>query len=342
MKKSISLCLLFVARAALAQTLWTPGGTVGNNTTTSNVGIGTATPQAKLEVIGGSSTFGLIVEGDGSVANARIALRRANDTAATGNLDWIGNTNAVGARIGVNDSVAGAMEFKLGGSGSGDTKAIITSAGNVGIGTASPTQKLTVAGNINKSGSWIIGDFAWGTNTLEVHSNGWDGASNGSYGGIAAGHGYFYGGLQSGGSSGSEAASGELYVSGRSTLMGNVGIGTTNPTQKLSVNGTIRAKEVIVDSGWSDYVFADDYRLAPLSEIETHIKAERHLPGIPSASEVTEHGISVGEMQAKLLAKIEELTLHAIAQEKRTALLENQNEALRHELTSLKQSNSIP
>ena len=102
-------------------------------------------------------------------------------------------------------------------------------------------------------------------------------------------------------------------------LSGNVGIGTTNPTQKLSVNGTVRAKEVIVDSGWSDYVFDESYKLKALSETEAFIKAEKHLPGIPSAQDVAEHGISLGEMQAKLLAKIEELTLHQIEQQKQLA-----------------------
>lgn len=104
---------------------------------------------------------------------------------------------------------------------------------------------------------------------------------------------------------------------------GNVGIGTTNPTQKLSVNGTIRAKEVIVETtGWSDYVFADNYKLEPLSQVEMQIKEHRHLSGIPSSEEVAEKGIGLGEMQAKLLAKVEELTLHAIKQEKRIEQLE--------------------
>ncbi len=109
---------------------------------------------------------------------------------------------------------------------------------------------------------------------------------------------------------------------------GNVGIGTTSPTHKLAVNGTIRAKEVIVDTGWSDYVFDPAYRLAPLSEVEQHIKTEGHLPGIPSAREVAEHGVSMGEMQSKLLAKIEELTLHQIEQEKRIERLEADNARL--------------
>lgn len=98
---------------------------------------------------------------------------------------------------------------------------------------------------------------------------------------------------------------------------GNVGIGTTSPTHKLTVNGPIRAKEIIVDTGWADYVFADDYQLPPLSEVEAHIKEHKHLPGIPSSATVTAEGISLGEMQTALLAKIEELTLHLIEQDRR-------------------------
>jgi hypothetical protein len=84
-----------------------------------------------------------------------------------------------------------------------------------------------------------------------------------------------------------------------------------------------------VDSGWSDFVFDESYKLKALSETEAFIKAEKHLPGIPSAHEIAEHGVSVGEMQAKLLAKIEELTLHQIEEEKRIARLEAENRNLR-------------
>lgn len=112
---------------------------------------------------------------------------------------------------------------------------------------------------------------------------------------------------------------------------GNVGIGTINPTHKLAVNGAIRAKEVIVDTNWADYVFADDYRLASLSEVEAHIRSRRHLPGIPSATEVADRGVSIGEMQSKLLAKIEELTLHLIAQDKELRLQRAEIHALRRE-----------
>ena len=98
---------------------------------------------------------------------------------------------------------------------------------------------------------------------------------------------------------------------------GSVGIGTTNPLYHLSVNGTIGMKDVVVtNTGWADYVFKPDYRLRPLSEVGAYIRQHRHLPDIPTEAEVKEKGVSVGEMQAKLLAKVEELTLHLIAQEK--------------------------
>ncbi|WP_232767024.1 hypothetical protein [Geminisphaera colitermitum] len=100
-------------------------------------------------------------------------------------------------------------------------------------------------------------------------------------------------------------------------VTGDVGIGTGSPTHKLTVNGPIRAKEVIVDTGWADYVFADNYTLVPLSEVEAHIKEHKHLPGLPTATVVASEGVSIGEMQAALLAKVEELTLHLIAQDKK-------------------------
>ena len=108
-------------------------------------------------------------------------------------------------------------------------------------------------------------------------------------------------------------------------LNSNVGIGTANPDPnfKLSVNGKIRAKELKVETAWSDYVFADDYHLMPLSTLEQHIITHRHLPGIPTAAEVEADGIAVGEMNAKLLAKIEELTLYVIELEKKTKSLED-------------------
>ncbi len=103
---------------------------------------------------------------------------------------------------------------------------------------------------------------------------------------------------------------------------GNVGIGTIIPDEKLAVNGNIHTKEVRVDLiGWSDFVFDEDYNLPTLKEVEKHIKENGHLKDIPSAEEVAKRGILLGDMNAKLLQKIEELTLYTIAQEKKLKLL---------------------
>jgi hypothetical protein len=98
---------------------------------------------------------------------------------------------------------------------------------------------------------------------------------------------------------------------------GNVGIGTVNPKNLLDVNGTIHAREVKVDvNDWSDFVFQPTYKLRPLIEVEKYIKANGHLEDIPSAKEVEKNGVNMGEMQAKLLQKIEELTLYVIEKDK--------------------------
>jgi hypothetical protein len=110
---------------------------------------------------------------------------------------------------------------------------------------------------------------------------------------------------------------------------GNVGIGTATPATKLSVNGTITTKEVIVTAtGWPDYVFHPAYRLKPLSEVAAYIRQNHHLPGIPSEAEAQAKGIGLGDMQSKLLAKLEELTLHAIQSEERSTRLEQRNTRL--------------
>ena len=91
---------------------------------------------------------------------------------------------------------------------------------------------------------------------------------------------------------------------------GNVGIGTNNPdVYKLAVNGSIRAKEVRINTGWADYVFKDDYKLKSLHDVEQFIKEHKHLPGISPAEILQNEGMDVSDMQTKMMAKIEELTL---------------------------------
>ncbi len=98
---------------------------------------------------------------------------------------------------------------------------------------------------------------------------------------------------------------------------GDIGIGTINPQEKLSVNGKIRAHEIKVEtSNWPDYVFKTDYKLPSLTETEQFIKKHGHLSEVPKASEVEADGVSLGEMNKILLKKIEELTLHVISLQK--------------------------
>ncbi len=111
---------------------------------------------------------------------------------------------------------------------------------------------------------------------------------------------------------------------------GNVGIGTTTPENKLDVNGTIRAKEVIVETNWSDFVFADEYKLRSLSEVEEHINQHGHLPDVPSAESIQSEGLSVGESQTIMMQKIEELTLYVIELKKQNDSLQNQIKELRN------------
>jgi hypothetical protein len=129
---------------------------------------------------------------------------------------------------------------------------------------------------------------------------------------------------------------------------GNTGVGTYTPNAKLHVNGTtgilvggnsarvatgysvsvdgkLIAEEVKVQlsTSWPDYVFADDYQLMPLEELQKSIQQNKHLPNIPSAAEVTAaNGIDVGEMNRKLVEKVEELTLYILELNKKNKTLE--------------------
>lgn len=95
---------------------------------------------------------------------------------------------------------------------------------------------------------------------------------------------------------------------------GRVGIGSSNPDEKLTVNGKIHATEIKVDLSvpGPDYVFAKDYKLPSIAQLKKYIDDNQHLPEVPSAKEMQENGINVSEMNMILLKKIEELTLYVI------------------------------
>jgi hypothetical protein len=93
------------------------------------------------------------------------------------------------------------------------------------------------------------------------------------------------------------------------------------PGYELSVNGQVVCEELLIQDStlWADYVFEPGYSLRTLEEVEAHIQAHQHLPGIPAATEVAADGLRVGDMQRRMMEKIEELTLYVIQQNKRLA-----------------------
>ncbi len=120
----------------------------------------------------------------------------------------------------------------------------------------------------------------------------------------------------------------------QNTVKGSVAIGTTETgTHKLAVEGSIGAREVVVEVGaWSDFVFDNEYKLKELDEVESFIEQNNHLPDIPSEKEVLKNGVSLGEMNAKLLQKIEELTLYVIEINKEVRILRDENKELKERI----------
>lgn len=126
--------------------------------------------------------------------------------------------------------------------------------------------------------------------------------------------------------------SSRLYISAD----GNVGIGTTDVATgdfKLYVETGIRTRKIKVDhiaTAWPDYVFGPRYKLPSLKEVEEFIQKHKHLPDVPSADEVGEKGLDLGDNQAVLLRKIEELTLYMIELNKKVSRLEDENAKLKN------------
>jgi hypothetical protein len=142
------------------------------------------------------------------------------------------------------------------------------------------------------------------------------------------------GGLGNGVSNGFEIQSVSNRTIFKVTDSGNVGIGTTNPDEKLTVKGKIHAEEVRVDlSVPADYVFQkyytgasllkETYKMPTLEEVAAFTKKNHHLPEVPSAAQIQKEGLHLKQMTNLLLQKIEELTIYTIEQEKRINALES-------------------
>jgi len=291
-----------------------------------NVGIGITSPVAKLDIHGNMHLQdNLTIDTDISSA---INIRHWNRFGSTkgGHYPYWGMNifHDDGEWNSFHSSLRGSLIFNHGNridfaSAPANTKPapisthmrIDTTTGNVGIGTTSPSARLDVYGGESAYGNFHVGGVKGGIVRFRTGgTNKWGFLSEhpgtdkiGLYDYVAAG------------------GSGYRMVWDTN---GNVGIGTTDPQSKLSVNGTITAKEIKVESGWSDFVFDDAYELPLLSSVEYYIKEHKHLPDIPSAKEVEQKGLAVSGMLAKQMQKIEELTLYIIAQNRKIEELEKQ------------------
>ena len=131
----------------------------------------------------------------------------------------------------------------------------------------------------------------------------------------------------------SSATNGKMYLGSTAVFPNATG------NYKLFVEGGILTEKVKValrsSANWADYVFADDYKLMTLKEVEKFITTNKHLPGVDSASELSKNGLDIAEMQSKQMEKIEELTLYIIEQNKALEKTQKEMEELKLQMKAL-------
>ncbi len=279
-----------------------------------NVGIGASAPAERLHVqassaVDGSTPVTLRVQSATNSSSWTTGAEYARLDFASSDVSGNGaGTKIRIAAISENSalSASGLTFYTNNGATFAETMRI-KGNGSVGIGTTAPTQKLDVNGNIK-----------WGT----------------GLGILKTEHG---GSIELGGSGipyvdfSNDMASDydmRIILGGDDALNfhgGNVCIGYNPPTHRFTVEGDARAVRFIADNNtWSDFVFEDTYSLMPLPQLEKYVKENKHLPEIPTEAEVKANGTDLAAIDAKLLQKIEELTLYLIEQNKKIEMLQDE------------------
>ena len=302
---STLLCLLFFTINVQSQAI---------NDNGTNVGIGTTAPPT-------TTTTNIRLDVKGNETNGDKGAQIAQRYTATSNYSSTNSTTS--GLIGYNSNwSAGSLTWGMSSDITVSTaraysKTSQTMSGRfiTDLGAVSGSREFQIAGAYGHlKGAWngasVNGGFAAGVVGIDE--------INGvaTYGGYFEGKGYF---------------SGKVSV-GTSNMPTTIG-GANISAYHLYVKGGILTEEVRVRTGWADYVFADDYNLKPLSEVESFIKENKHLPNVPSSKQVEKEGISLGNIAKIQQEKIEELTLYTIEQDKK---IESQQKELEKENNLLK------
>lgn len=292
---------------------------------TGNVGIGTTSPDANLEVSDASG-------------EAQIRLTRSSSSVAAvlGFYTGTSSTWSIHAGSGSNN-----MFIRRGSGNSTGNLGLMTNGGFVGIGTSTPARTLDVHGSwktarLTSTASGAMLEFV-STTADDWAITTWAGrmvllSSDDDFVTKADEYNFsinsFYPQSTNTKTLGTDGTRWSDVYSVDGFFSGNVGIGTTDLASgyKLSVDGKIMCEELRVDmsAGWPDYVFGNEYTLLPIKELDAFIQANGHLPNIPPAKEIQEAGLEVGEMQRLMMEKIEELSLYIIEQQKEIDALKGQ------------------
>jgi hypothetical protein len=281
-----------------------------------NIGLGTLEPMSKLHL-----------------ANGDTPTVRLEQNNSIGNTPYTWEVGGNEFNFFVNDVTGGGDRPFLIIPGAPESSLHIAGSGNVGLGTPNPQGNLHINGQANADIFNGIGP--------DLGANGT--ALNFGYSGSSFGVGSGFFNVRP--APGSVAPNPSLRFATANvqrmiiTNTGRVGVGTLNPSQLLDVAGNVRANSFIAGSTTltvPDYVFARDYKLRPLPELAAYITKEQHLPEIPSAKEIQQRGINIGEFQMQILKKVEELTLYTLQQEQVNQEQARQIKALRAQLAQLR------